>query len=70
MTNELRERILAYNKKRKEIETERDRLRTQLDGIISRLDEIKGNKLYKLLPAWVRELIKKITTEEQKDENT
>lgn len=70
MMDELRERILAYNKKRKEIETERDRLRTQLDGIISRLDEIKGNKLYKLLPAWVRELIEKITTEEQKNENT
>ena len=60
MTDELRQKIIAYNRRKKAVETERDALAAKVGAIIARVDEIRAHKLYRLLPDWVRELLDNI----------
>lgn len=60
MTDELRQKIIAYNRQKKAVETERDALAAKVDTITARVDEIRAHKLYRLLPDWVRGLLDNI----------
>lgn len=60
MTDELRQKIITYNRRKKAVETERDALAAKVDAITARVDEIRTNKLYRLLPDWARELLDNI----------
>lgn len=61
MTDELRQKIIAYNRRKKAVETERDALAAKVGVIAARVDEIRAHKLYRLLPDWVRGLLDNIT---------
>ena len=61
MTNELRNRILAYNRKIKADRAERDELRAKLDRIREAVDSMTGLPSVSKLAAFletVREIIK------------
>lgn len=60
MTDELRQKIIAYNRRKKAVATERDALAAKVGAITARVDEIRANKLYRLLPDWVRGLLDNI----------
>lgn len=60
MTDELRQKVIAYNRRKKAVEAERDALAAKVNAITARVDEIRAHKLYRLLPDWVRGLLDNI----------